>query len=162
MKIALIGHSGSGKTSTAGHFAGTLVEYNMDHNLDTGTCWEADAIKECILKMPSQVVAVSVHRDALIKIARCKSIGDLRYHSSIYYIYTRVEINALEKRLRAKGDRKESSIREILNEYKAMDTVFSEIADKTIDSSCLSLGEVARQIRLLLEKPALMPATDGR
>jgi ABC-type glutathione transport system ATPase component len=62
MKIALIGHSGSGKTTTAKSVSKSPSESDMDRILDPKKEPSAEELLSCILDAKSEVIAVSVHK----------------------------------------------------------------------------------------------------
>jgi RNase adaptor protein for sRNA GlmZ degradation len=121
------------------------------HGLDTSTPQTADAMLDWIARSRSSVVAVSVHREGLKEIASLKCTSSHEGIDQIRFVYLFCEKDALEKRLRQHGSgRKPDNIEGTLADYDEMDRILREVMDESIDTTQLSMLDVAAKVRMLL------------
>lgn len=151
-KIAIVGTSGSGKTTCLEFLGLQKLKCDMDRLLPTGVPQSMDAMISCILGSSCPVMAVSVHRAGLEEIARAKREGSEPRLSQMFFVYLFVPKEILTIRLREdSAKRTAGNIDGTLQEHGALDKMFREIADHCIDTSSLTTGQVANEIRILME-----------
>jgi len=149
-KIALIGHSGAGKSDCLLEMGGDAAVAEMDCGLGTGKAPTMQQALEWIASTPRDqgVVVFGVHRDTLNEIARAKERKDADILlSQVRFVYLHCDDRQIyEERLRSDRNRSEDNIRSALNDYEVLKGLFSRVADHTIDTTHKDLAEVAEEI----------------
>lgn len=150
-KVALIGHSGAGKSTCVKLLGGRLDVADMDKA--RFTTWPP-SLEEALNWMATNdesVLSISVHRDTLVKMAQAKKKGeDVRFHGLFFlYLYrTEEKLLASLERPTAYGTyRGNGNKAHTLKDYAELDGIFGELADSIIDASDLEIQQVAGSIR---------------
>ena len=144
-KIALIGHSGSGKSECLKRLA------EMDSALGTN---ESPSLQDAVNWMAGTpcVVVVGVHKELLRNIPRAKATKEHGENPGPLFVYLYMRKDKLEKCLNRdvqKGRREASNARAALSDYEELDGIFRRVADYIIDTSALEIDQVADEIRHL-------------
>jgi guanylate kinase len=149
-KIALIGHSGAGKSECLQRLGGDPARAEMDKVLGTGKPPTIQQALEWIMCMPQHqdIVVFGVHIDTLNEIARAKARKDDNVLlAQVRFVYLRNEDRrSYEERLQGDSDRSEDNIRSALRDYESLNSLFSRVADHTIDTAYKDIAEVVKEI----------------
>jgi hypothetical protein len=153
-KIALIGHSGSGKSSCLIALGIPQELAEMDQGpIGTKVSPSVEVSLDWIEKTKQPVVVVGVHRELL------KSLGDrideIRLsHPGIRFVYLRKPKAELEINLHQKAaeghDRPKNQIDDVLKDYDENDGLFGRIADWVICGPGESSEQIAERLRKAL------------
>jgi RNase adaptor protein for sRNA GlmZ degradation len=154
VKIALVGHSGSGKTTYAGRINKDRMVGDMDRMGLIGVP-TADEIIAKILDTSAQCVAVSVHiKDkgrGLVEVLRLKAQGEDRRFAGIRFVYVSAREEVLHARLTAPGEaRTTGNIASTMADFYEADVLFRSLADVEIPTSDLSVDQVVSRILRLV------------
>jgi shikimate kinase len=154
-KIALIGHSGAGKSECLKELGINRDVADMDkifHTTESPSM--EDAMKWMIDDTNEQdVLAVSVHRCMLKKMQQAKENGD-RDFCKLFFVYLRYSKEKLKDNLcKPTADnclRDESNIISTLSSYDDFEKIFEKLADHTICNK--ELPQVVEEITALRSK----------
>ncbi|MEK6581234.1 MAG: hypothetical protein AAB017_03025 [Nitrospirota bacterium] len=148
-KIALIGTSAAGKTSCVLELGIDSQKADMDRCLGASIPQSMETMLKWILQSESNIVNVSVHIDALEKMASVKQ-GQIQCElSEIFFIHLAAPVNVIEERLLSQSTRSETNIKHTLAGFARTDDVCKRLADCTINTVGMGLQEVAHAVRLI-------------
>jgi len=149
-KIALIGHSGAGKSDCLLEMGGDPVMAEMDCGLGTGKAPTMQQALEWITNTPRDqgVVVFGVHIDTLNEIARAKEREDANaLLSQVRFVYLLCNDRQIyEERLRSDRNRSEDNIRSVLNDYEQLKGLFRRVADHIIDTTHRDIAQVVEEV----------------
>jgi ATPase subunit of ABC transporter with duplicated ATPase domains len=152
-KVALVGHSGVGKSSCLRAANGT-ADGEMDIGLGTPISSPLEVAMKWITDNDEPMIVVSVHRELLKDLAHAKERGaHPKFFDMVLFVYLAISDNAKwEQRLRcqsAEKPRTESRIEEVLACFQEFDWLFRRLADRTIPTDQLDVAEVVAAVKKL-------------
>jgi GTPase SAR1 family protein len=146
-KVALIGHSGSGKTTFVARYFSDDLPLQESAEMDEGLPFlneppPASAMLDWILASPLPVIVVSVHRQSLEDMVWLKRKADPRF-GKICFVYLITPKTELLARLesREKWDFGASQ-----RDHEEMDRIFRGLEDLRVETA--TLGKYAVQSRV--------------
>jgi hypothetical protein len=154
-KIALIGHSGSGKTTCSTALSGVEMDLGLFPPNRPPT------INEMVNWMKAQtrhLIVVGVHKETLKEMADAKQNGDyFEFFEKFMFVYFTSSKELLRARLTAQVEKRERNqdSNQIINDFDELDSTFKRLRDVEIDTSFLSAPELVALIR------AICAATSG-
>jgi shikimate kinase len=156
-RIALIGHSGAGKSSCLAELAIVHKRADMDATFRTDRCPSlTDGIQWLVEDSKDQpIVAVSNHEKMLEAMRSAKKRGEhAEFFKSLRFVYLRQPKDRLAMHLAMLGPGGSSRpLRDqnyTLQNYERLHLMYQELADLTIDCTAKGVSEVAVEIRGLL------------
>jgi RNase adaptor protein for sRNA GlmZ degradation len=149
-KIALIGHSGAGKSECLRKLGGDPAIAEMDKALGTGKPPTMQQALEWIVSRPQHqdIVVFGVHINTLNEIACAKARKDDNVLlAQVRFVYLRnKDRHRYEERLRGDPDRSEDNVRSALENYESLNVLFNQVADHTIDTAYKDIAEVIKEV----------------
>lgn len=149
-KIALIGHSGSGKTTSAKNLCTSSDKsiVDMDCCIPTNTPPGIEVMLDWVNNHKEEVLALSVHIAELEEMSKDK-IND-RY-KGILFVYLHTEKEELCKRLLSRGETEDTANR-IINNFVKDDNIYTALMDEIIKTTNKSNETVVAEIKQLLRR----------
>jgi guanylate kinase len=149
-KIALIGHSGAGKSACLRELGGNPAIAEMDRVLGTGKWPSMQEALEWIVSTPpdQSIVVFGVHIDTLREIAQAKERQDsnsLLFQVRFVFLCNH-DRRSYENRLRSDPNHSESNIHSALNSYEPLMDLFIRVADYIIVTTHKSIAQVADEV----------------
>lgn len=152
-RVALIGHSGAGKSSCLTALGLDRKTADMDAVLGTAHSPSLELALDWLVGTGStpDIVVVSNHEQMLIAMRTAKVAGlHAEKFSVVCFVYLRKPKDQLQAHLKlptAGGSiRKEDGQRYTIDTYERFDHMFAQLADETIDCSQRSVADVAATI----------------
>lgn len=154
-KVALIGHSGAGKSACLVELKGNLDMAEMDRTLGVG---KSPTIREATKWMiedtsEQDILAISVHEQMLSEMAQAKEKGDNKeLFSRVFFVYLYSSKEKLRERLEEQRDkhiRDQDNVEATLNSYERLDQIFRKIANYTVDTADKDIPQVVEIIKAL-------------
>jgi energy-coupling factor transporter ATP-binding protein EcfA2 len=156
-RIALIGHSGAGKSSYLSHRGidphaadmDTALGVDCSPPLEQALAWMTEGAEG------QAVVVVSNHEEMLEAMHQAKRTGrHAESFACVRLVYLRKPKDRLARHLgrpTAAGDPRDDACRRYtLGSYERLDKMFSEMADDVIDCGSKSIEEVAAEVNALV------------
>jgi len=160
-RIAVIGHSGAGKSSCLTALGIDPKEADMDAVLGTTTSpplekalnWLSDGVPAF------SILVVSNHEQMLVAMRQAKLDGKYpNQFSAVCFVYLRKPKDQLQVHLglpSADGrNRDKASQRYTLDNYERFDTLFTQLADRIVDCSGRTVESVAGDFSGLVQPPS--------
>ena len=156
-KIALIGHSGSGKSACLIELSKTHTDIDsviaeMDRSLGTNDSPSMAKAFQWITENKSPVVAVGVHFELFKAIANFKNNGNTI--DNICFVYLRKIKSDLASHLKLPNEygelRQDDNVNGTIAKYGELDGIFMRVQDHTIDIAVKDVSSVAQDIERML------------
>ncbi len=151
-KIALVGHSGCGKSSAYRELLNRgYCGAEMDPALGIEKSPSFDEAMEWMISYKANFLVVSVHERMLDEIAHVKEKGEKKeLLKKLSFVYLSTSKEKLEERLMKQTaetrKRPDNHIQAVLNYYFKMDTLFRRVADYIIDTTDKDNAQVVEEI----------------
>jgi shikimate kinase len=153
-RVALIGHSGAGKTSSLLRL-GYPATADMDVGLGTTHCPSlADAL-DWIVTRDSKVVVVSNHEGMLVKMLEAKRANPSRFRCFllVYLHMPPEELRHCLARPTAGGYlRPRPGAQYTIDNYASLHTLYSQLADEIVECAGKSAGAVAAEVSAIASR----------
>lgn len=153
-KVALIGHSGAGKSTCIKLMGGRLDVADMDKARFATLPPSVEEALNWMVTNDESILSISVHRDTLFRMTQAKKMGsDARFHELFFlYLYRAKEklSASLEKPTAYSTYRDNGNKAHTMKDYAELDRIFRELADSIIDTSNLEVQQVVENIKSLV------------
>jgi hypothetical protein len=168
-RVALVGHSGAGKSACLEHLGIDRATADMDAvfgtqaeempQLEAALAWLADGTTE------RPIVVVSNHERLLRAMPEAKCGGRHREEfARILFLYLHKQRDRLQRHLARPIDggrrRPLDAQRYTLGMYRDFDHLFRHLADRTLEVADRQTADVAAEVRLIAEAEGLQPLGD--
>jgi hypothetical protein len=151
-KIALIGHSGAGKSACLKELGIDRNRADMDMALGTVPAPSLAQAAQWLVSTEDPIMAVSNHPTLLDDMRQAKRRGEQEeLFRCALFVYLRKPKNRLERHL--KKPRPDEPVRPLpeqrftLDSYDCFDARFQELADRTINCPTEGVAEVAEKVK---------------
>ena len=150
-RVALIGHSGAGKSASLGHLGIEEDAGDMDGVLGTRHCPPLENVLKWLSgdETPA-VVAVSNHQEMLKAMEREKLAGANPSFANFTMVYLHVPKDELKERLGQPMTgghiREEDTVNYTLQHYDCLHELYDRLADHTVECSRKSVEAVAGEL----------------
>ena len=151
-KIALIGLSGSGKTTCAEALRSTIdisVVVDMDCGISPDMAPGVEKMIGWILSNPERILAISVHIAELEEMSRKNSDDRL---SQILFIYLHCEKAELSRRLLTRGTTEDNML-SVIKDFERNDLIFRNLSGAIVKTTGKSIEDVTSEIRSVSSIP---------
>lgn len=153
-RIALIGHSASGKSSCLCDLQPNPADADMDSVLGTTHC---PTLQQALAWLDQddqtlQFVAVSNHEETLKALNQARQRGEYATQfERLRLVYLRKDKNLLRKHLMMPTSggthRPQAHIKYTLENYERFDCLFRELADEVVECADRPVSEIVNEIR---------------
>lgn len=167
-RVALIGHSGAGKSACLLSLGVDRKTADMDAVLGTKQCPSLASALGWLANGPAvpDLVVVSNHEQMLKEMHAAKLAGQCTdQFSKVQLVYLHKPMDELQQHLAnptAGGSNREpAGVQYTLDHYDRFHTLFSQLADRTVECSQKSIEMVAVEVRALVQALAVDLAEPG-